>query len=199
MPQMDRLTKLPEAPQVAQAFQPAWRRLTAFLWVPRRRTEGPHTRQAGKPAPRFRPAAAARGTRAFSIAEIVVSLAILMAGIVAIASFFPMTLRHNQRAVDSSIAAYLAQLKAEEIRRDQNADVSGVNLIDAIQSRTAPTDPVTFAPDPRFAYSFCGQSLLNPKEPPSARVIVGYSKKFRPRLKVLEPGDADILFELVFQ
>lgn len=150
----------------------------------------------------FAAGAAARATHAFSIAEIVVSLAILMAGIVGIVSFFPTTLRHNQRAMDSSIAAYLAQLKAEEIRRDQNSDISGVNLIDVIRARTAPmapTAPITFPPDPRFAYSFYGQSLLDPKEPSSARVIVGYSAKFRPRPKVLVSGDTEILFELVFQ
>lgn len=144
------------------------------------------------PASRLRPPAAGRGARGFSLAEVLVSLAILMAGIVAIASFFPTVLRHNQRSVDSSVAAYLAQLKAEEIRRDNDTTgVPGISLTDVINARTTPTIPVTFAPDPRFAYSFCGRSLLNPKEPASARVIVWYANA--------APTPQNILFELAFQ
>ena len=123
------------------------------------------------------------------------SLAILLTGIVAIAAFFPMTLRHNQWAVDASAAAYLAQMKAEEIRRDNLTAPSpapaGVELIAVIRSLQTPTRPVVFPLDPRFAYSFCGRSLLNPAEPQSARVIIRYNAAYRPQ--------QDILFELAFQ
>ena len=138
----------------------------------------------------FRPAAASRA-RGFSIAEILVSMAILLVGVVAIAAFFPASMRQNQRAVDSSTAAFLAQMKFEEVRRDDLTDTSGVSLVDTIRSLAAPTDPVTFAFDPRFAYSFCGRSLLNPAEPPSARVIVRYAATYRPQ--------QEILFEVAFQ
>ncbi|MBN1865683.1 prepilin-type N-terminal cleavage/methylation domain-containing protein [Candidatus Sumerlaeota bacterium] len=128
--------------------------------------------------------------RGYTLLEVLVSLTILLTGIVAIAAFFPTTVRQNRRAVDKSIAAYLAQLKAEEIRRD---DSTGRLLIREIRFMTTPSTPVSFAADPRFAYSFCGVSLLDPVDDSDdfrddvrvARIIVRYSRAFRPQQEIL--------------
>lgn len=122
-------------------------------------------------------------------------MAILLTGIVAIAAFFPMTLRQNQRAADVSTAAFIAQMIAEEIRKD---DTRNRDLIEAIRNLAAPTDPVVFPLDSRFAYSFSGVSAVVPEDTPEdprddhgvARVIVRYAADFNP--------NEDVLYELRF-
>lgn len=139
-----------------------------------------------------------RRRSAFSILEVLVSLAVLLTGIVAILSFLPSTLRQNQRSADISIAAYLAQLKAEEIRRD---DTSSGQVVNRIRALTAPTAPITFGFDKRFAYQFCGVSVIDaddepgpdddPRDDPNvARVIVLYDAAYRP--------SGGVLYELRF-
>ena len=140
--------------------------------------------------------------RGFSMLEVVVSMAILLAGIAAIATFFPMSVRHNQRAVDVSTAAYVAQMKAEEIRRDDSANH---RLVREIRQLTDPTKPVTFPLDSRFAYSFCGRSMIDDATETGggasgsgiARVIIIYSPEFKPRPDLFSPKE-NILFELRF-
>lgn len=127
--------------------------------------------------------------------EVLVALGILLAGVVAVASFFPSALKANTRSIDQSIAAYLAQMKAEEIRRDNNT--SGA-LVAAVRNMKTPTAAATFPLDPRFAYSFSGVSLLfptvDPKDPRSAagvaRIIIRYATTYR--------ASGDILYELRF-
>lgn len=140
--------------------------------------------------------------RAFSLLEVLVSSALLVSGIVAILFFFPSNLRQNQRVVDISTAAYIAQMKAEEIRRD---DTVNGDLIQAVQNLTSATAAVPFALDDRFAYRLVGISMLDPDDedpnPPPldpdprdeegvARVIVQYNRTFR--------ESEDILYELRF-
>ena len=139
--------------------------------------------------------------RGFSMLEVVVSMAILLAGIAAIATFFPMSVRHNQRAVDVSTAAYVAQMKAEEIRRDDSANH---RLVREIRQLADPTKPATFPLDSRFAYSFCGRSMIDDAtgtgggaDSGIARVIIIYSAEFKPRPDLFSPKE-NILFELRF-
>jgi len=125
---------------------------------------------------------------AFSLIEVLVSIAVLLTGIVVILSFFPAVLRQNQRSADVSVAAYLAQQKAEEIRRD---DTSSGDLVAEIRSLQAPSAPIVFPLNPRFAYQFAGVSLLAPAEDPAvARVIVSYAPGNR--------GPRGVLYELRF-
>ncbi len=123
---------------------------------------------------------------AFTLVEVLVSMTILLIGIVAIAGFYPARRRQNQHAVDTATAAYLAQLKAEELRRDNAPGGAARDAIRAIKNLTAPTPPVVFGCDSRFAYSFSGVSVENPTAPKRvARVIVRYNQAFRPQQEVL--------------
>ena len=120
--------------------------------------------------------------------EIVVSMAILLTGIVAIFSFFPRNLAQNRRISDTSVAVYLAQMKAEEIRRDNSGETT---LIEEIQAMRYVSPPTSFPFEPQFAYSFSGISLLDPDGPQGiARIIVRYSPNFR--------SEQEILYELAF-
>jgi type II secretory pathway pseudopilin PulG len=131
----------------------------------------------------------------YSLVEILVSMAVLLAGLLAIVNFFPQSLRANSDATTRARAALLAQTKAEEIRRDWT---STSPFPVTIRSLTLPTDPVVFPEDTRLSYSFCGVSLLDPVDTPDdprddhgvARVIVRYAASFRP--------SADVIYELRF-
>lgn len=133
--------------------------------------------------------------RGYSLLEVLVSVAILMAGIISIVNFFPMGLQAQHRAGDVSRAAFLAQMKAEEIRRDNDRFD---NLINAIRALRSPSQIMTFPNDDRFAYCFCGISLIDPRDEPDdprddynvPRVIVMYSVEYR--------GKNEILYELRF-
>ncbi len=146
------------------------------------------TLRSGRPA-------SGGGSGGYSLIEVLVSVAILSAGIVSIINFFPLGLKAQNRAADISRAAVLAQLKAEEIRRDN--DRAG-KLINAIRSLRTPTQPIQFPNEPKLAYCFCGISLIDPRDDPDdprddygiARVIVMYSKEYR--------GENEILYELRF-
>lgn len=132
-----------------------------------------------------------RPRRAFTLVEILVAMVILLSGIVAIAKLAPMSLRQNQRTLDRGHAAFLAQAKAEEIRRDF-AIGGGSSFIADIAALPAPTDPLDFGYNPRFAYQLSGNSLRDPADDPgTARVIVRYSTRFRP--------EGEILYELKFE
>lgn len=122
-------------------------------------------------------------------------MTILATGIVAIVSFFPMSLRQNHLAIDKSIAAYLAQMKAEELRRDNNA---GGALIDEIKEMRVETPRATFPIDKRFAYSFTGLSIPDPADPGNpasnhqvALIVVRYSRDYR--------ATEDFLYRLAFE
>ncbi len=134
--------------------------------------------------------------RGFSLLEAIVSLSILLVGIVMILLLFPGFLVSAREAELETKAVMLAQMKAEEIRRDD--DTSGT-LISAIRNLPAPTAPVTFGQEPLLAYQFSGTSLLYAGTTPDgdpgvARVIVRYAPEFRQSLR----PNTDILYELRF-
>jgi type II secretory pathway pseudopilin PulG len=127
---------------------------------------------------------------AYSLLEVLVSIVILFAGILAILAVFPNALQANDRSVSLAEAALLAQRKAEEIRRDDNLSR---DLLTAIRNLDQPTEPIEFSENPNLAYRFCGQSVIDPTDDPGdprddhgvARVIVQYSESFKPGGKVI--------------
>lgn len=139
----------------------------------------------------------ARPDGGYTLLEVLVSLAVLMAGVLAILFLLPTTMRAGADAGFLTEAALLAQMKAEEIRRDDDAFTSGT-MVTAIAAMTDPTPPVPFPQNPRLSYSFSGQSLLHttndpadPRDDPNvARVIVRYSASYR--------SSQDVVYELRF-
>jgi len=134
--------------------------------------------------------------RAFTLLEAIVSLSILLVGIVMIIVLFPRFLISAREAELESKAVMLAQMKAEEIRRDD--DTSGT-LINTIRNLPAPTAPLTFTQESDLAYQFSGTSILYEGETPAgdpgvARVIIRYSPEFR----ISASPNKDILYELRF-
>jgi len=133
--------------------------------------------------------------RAYSLLEVLVSVAILLAGIISIINFFPLGLQAQHRAGDVSTAAFLAQQKAEEIRRDNDRFN---RLITAIRSLRNPTQVITFPNNNRFAYCFCGTSIIDPRDDPDdprddhnvPRVIILYSLEYK--------GKNEVLYEMRF-
>ncbi|GAB4321702.1 MAG: hypothetical protein Kow0059_16490 [Candidatus Sumerlaeia bacterium] len=129
-------------------------------------------------------------SRGVSLVEVLVGMAILLAGIISILNMFPISLRAGAEAAMLSEAALLAQQKAEEIRRDSDNQRT---LINKIRVLTAPSTPIPFPQDDRLTYSFCGVSLLDPKDDPDdprddvgvARIIVRYNARFRPDQRVI--------------
>jgi type II secretory pathway pseudopilin PulG len=130
-----------------------------------------------------------------SLIEVLVGMAILLAGIISILNMFPVSMRASNDAAMLTRAAVLAQQKTEEIRRDSDNQRT---LINKIRLLTAPTTPVEFPEDTRLAYSFCGLSLLDTVDDPDdprddvgvARIIVQYSTRFR--------KDGRVIYELRF-
>lgn len=133
---------------------------------------------------------------AFSLLEVLVGLSILSAGLLAILAIFPYTLRAQREAELLTIAASLAQMKAEEIRRDDDLEKS---LVNEIKNMTEPSAPITFPSESRLAYSFSGQTIqyargYDPTDPRTApgvaRVIIRYAAEYRP--------SQDVVYELRF-
>lgn len=136
------------------------------------------------------------GTRGLTLIEVMISLAILLVGVLAVVYFFPQTLQSAARAEYRTKAAVLAQMKAEEIRRD---DDTTHTLIHAIEQMQVPSTPVTFSQEPNLAYQFSGRTILYEGETPAgdpgvARVIVRYSPEYR----VSNNPNKDVLYELRF-
>lgn len=135
-------------------------------------------------------------TRGVSLLEAIVSLSILLGGIVMILLVFPRFLVAADDAELETKAVMLAQMKAEEIRRDD--DTSGT-LVNAIGNLTQPTAPVEFPHEPQLAYQFSGTSILYAGTSPAGdagvpRVIIRYSPNFR----VSSSPNKDVLYELRF-
>jgi type II secretory pathway pseudopilin PulG len=138
----------------------------------------------------------ARCRAAFTLLEAIVSLSILLVGIVMILVLFPRFLISARDAEHETKAVMLAQMKAEEIRRD---DDTSNTLVNAIRNLPSPTAPVEFTQDPELAYQFSGTSLLyggvTPEgDPGVARVIIRYSPNFRQSTS----PNKDVLYELRF-
>jgi len=134
--------------------------------------------------------------RGVSLLEAIVALTILLVGIVLILIMFPRFLVAAHDAEMESKAVMLAQMKAEEIRRDD--DTSGT-LINSIRNLPGPTAPIQFTQDPELAYSFSGTSILYAGETPAGdpnipRVIIRYAPQYR----VSSNPNKDVLYELRF-
>lgn len=132
-----------------------------------------------------------------TLLEVLVALAILMTGLLLSAALFPTTLEAQRHAELLTKASFLAEMKAEEIRRD---DTSDHVLHQAITARDTPTSPVVFIQEPKLTYSFSGRSLQYLDDPNSttdprasdgtARVIIRYAPEYRPT--------EDVVYELRF-
>ena len=101
----------------------------------------------------------------FSILELIVALAILLVGLLAVMTAFPLITQAQRDAELLTEAVALAQWKAEEIRRDDSANG---RLVGAIQVLAAPTPPIASPADPRLAYAFSGQTRLYRNVPNAA-------------------------------
>jgi type II secretory pathway pseudopilin PulG len=132
--------------------------------------------------------------RGLSLLEVLVALGILTAGLLVVLAIFPYTLQAQRDAELLTKAAALAQMKVEEIRR--NDSLNGT-MISAIRSLAEPSEPVAFQNEPRLAYQFCGRSVIytatgdgtDPRAQNGvARVIVRYASSFRP--------SQDVIYEL---
>lgn len=143
-----------------------------------------------------------RSRRGLTLVEVLVGLAILTAGMLALATIIPSTLKSHDRAELLTVAAMLAQTKAEEIRRDDSLTQS---LQNEIRNLRTPTTPIKFIQEPRLTYSFSGSSLqyallndpslsnelIDPRARDGiARVIIRYAEDFSP--------DQEVLYELRF-
>lgn len=121
--------------------------------------------------------------KAFTLIEVLVSMAILLGGVIMIIWLFPKNLEASNEAELLSSAALLAKMKANEILRDDDTTRS---LVTAIRQMDMPSDPIEFPMEPRLAYSFCGETQLyvnsgdaTQTQSDVARVIVRYSAGFR--------------------
>lgn len=138
------------------------------------------------------------GEDGFTLLEVLLGLSILTAGILAVLALFPWTLRANERAELRTMAAALGMMKVEEIRRDNPTTSSLSTLVSEIESRTTPTEPITFPFEPRLAYRFSGETILytdkNDERSSSgvARVIIQESPDFRPNPIVIEEFRFDL-------
>jgi Tfp pilus assembly protein PilV len=114
----------------------------------------------------------------YTLMEVLVSMTILLAGILAIAGFFPRALDNNTRAADLSIAAFIAQSKAELIRLSNESNQTP-SSIDYIAGLSTMTEPVVYGLDERFSYRFSGETFLYANDPTVttgvARVIIVYT------------------------
>ena len=136
-------------------------------------------------------------SKGLSLVEMALSLVILLVGVIAIINFFPFYLRLNRSATDLTTAAYLAQAKAEELRRDDYGGAS--NLIQTIETNAEfdshiPSEGIAFSNYPQFSYSFSRRSQIDStKDPDVARVIVRYSNK----VDIADPAQG-VIYELKF-
>jgi prepilin-type N-terminal cleavage/methylation domain-containing protein len=135
--------------------------------------------------------------RGYSLIEVLVSLAILLGGVVAIIFLIPNALKASSDAAFLTEATLLAQMKAEEIRRDDDAYSSGT-LMRTISMRTTETTPVPFPQNPNLAYSFIGNTVMYSSVPTGdprgeagvPRVIVRYANSYR--------SSQEVVYELRF-
>ena len=139
---------------------------------------------------------AAKSRQGFSLVEVLVALVIFIIGVIGIMQLFPATLRASADSAARARATLLAEAKVAELRRDDTASAA---FIEQIRLLTAPTDPVPFPEDNRFAYQFHSRSILEPDDFSTSitddydvpRVIVRYNTAFRPK--------GEVLFELRFE
>ncbi|MEQ8821729.1 MAG: prepilin-type N-terminal cleavage/methylation domain-containing protein [Sumerlaeia bacterium] len=132
--------------------------------------------------------------RGFTLVEVLVALAILLTGIVAIVQLFPVSLRANTDAALKGSAVILAYQKVEEMRRDEYP-LRSDSFTATVRNLEGETDPVAWPEDPRLTYSYSGLSAVlgdlpeDPGDPRTgrgvARVIVRLSESFDPQTPVI--------------
>lgn len=135
----------------------------------------------------------------FTLIEVLVALAILTAGLLTVAATFPYVVKSQREAELLTTAAALAQMKAEEIRRDDTAPFGEGELITAISELTSPTQPIQFPNEPRLTYSFSNSTIQyaefeatgDPRALPVPRIIVRYHPDFR--------SGEEVVYELRFK
>lgn len=77
----------------------------------------------------------------FTLLEVMLAIAILLIGIVALTKIFPLSLKIDRAAEQSTVAANLAQAKVEEVFSD-NYDSVGLGIIEIKHRLSAdPTNP----------------------------------------------------------
>jgi prepilin-type N-terminal cleavage/methylation domain-containing protein len=132
------------------------------------------------------------GRRAgFTLVEVLVALAIMLAGLVAVVAAFPNMLQAQRQAELLTLGTALGQLRVEELRRDNDRNN---RLILEVQSLTVPTDPIVFPSEPRLAYSFSGTTVLYANQPANdprafpgvARLLIRYAPSYRASQDVID-------------
>lgn len=121
---------------------------------------------------------------AFTLVEVIVAMAILLGGVVVLLQLFPITLRANTEAELRTAAAFLAQQKVDEMRRDRDRD--GTIIIPGI-SGNPETAPRVHPGDRRLAYSYApGPAIADePVVGPQAWIIIRASAEYDPAQPVL--------------
>jgi len=99
--------------------------------------------------------------RGLSLIEVTVAVLIFLFGIVALLNFFPFKVRSVADAADLTEAVLLAQMKAEEIRRDNAADSFFFLWLRGLTAPT-PTAGIPFGQSNFLRYAFSGRSVLDP-------------------------------------
>lgn len=136
-----------------------------------------------------------RRRRGYTYLEVLISLVILVSGILAILNFFPTSLRASSRAELLTIASLLAQQKAEEVRRDNDAAGDFLSSIRVLQSETAAQ---VFPDDERLTYSFSGRSARDPVDDPGDPADDGFVPRVIVRLNPAVQRSNEVIFELRF-
>lgn len=144
------------------------------------------------------------GDDGFTLLEVLIGISILTVGVLIILMAFPQHMKSNEIAELRTIGAALANMKIEELRRDNDENDK---LINAIRLMTTPTEPIPFSLDQRLAYQISNETFLyrtrnalgvvvddpdDPRDDPGVpRIIVLINPEFR-------PGNAAILDEYRF-
>lgn len=148
--------------------------------------------------------------RGFSLVEVLVSITIFLVGAVLIVYLFPRTLEAAREAELQTKAAFLAQMKAEEIRRDDDQlrtlgqMIAKLGESDPENQALSTTDPIVFPLEPDLSYVFYGKSVLYANEQPPvpegdagvARVLILRNRGGQPPQKPIQPRD--VIYELRF-
>ncbi len=146
------------------------------------------------PEPRSRVPVRGRG---FTIVEVAVALAIFLFGVVALLNFFPVKIRAGADAALLTEAVFLAQLKAQEVRRDNDPADSFYDWMRSLTS-PEPVDGIAFAQNPNLRYAFSGRSVIDPFD----EAAVPEDDFGVPRIIVISPTHASrangVIYELRF-
>lgn len=137
----------------------------------------------------------ARTRRGFTLIEVLVALALLLGGIVAIVQLFPVSLNANLDAELKGNAAVLAQLKVQEFVRDYDEQLEIYQAPGGILAMGA-QDPNnletwTWEVDPRLTYSYASESATGEGPSGVGYVIVRLAPSLDP--------DQRVIYELPFE